>query len=149
MVYDPSGGFVTGGGWINSPAGSYVANPLLDGRANFGFESRYKQGQSVPEGNTVFQFQAGDLRFKSTSYEWLVVAGARAQFKGIGTINGSGSYSFLLTAIDGQSNGGGGIDRFRIKLTGPGGLVYDNNRGAEDGSVPSTALGGGSIVIHS
>ena len=24
VVYDPSGGFVTGGGWINSPAGAYV-----------------------------------------------------------------------------------------------------------------------------
>ena len=30
-VYDPSGGFVTGGGWINSPAGD-AANPSLTGR---------------------------------------------------------------------------------------------------------------------
>src|SRR2546427_8433734 len=33
-----------------------------------------------------------------------VVAGARAQYKGTGTINGQGSYKFLLTAIDGDIN---------------------------------------------
>jgi hypothetical protein len=31
VVYDPNGGFVTGGGWINSPAGAYAANPALTG----------------------------------------------------------------------------------------------------------------------
>ena len=29
VVYDPSAGFVTGGGWINSPIGAYAANPEL------------------------------------------------------------------------------------------------------------------------
>ncbi len=27
VIYDPDGGFVTGGGWINSPAGAYSADP--------------------------------------------------------------------------------------------------------------------------
>ena len=36
VVYDPSAGFVTGGGWINSPTGAYTANPSLAGKANFG-----------------------------------------------------------------------------------------------------------------
>ena len=38
-----------------------------------------------PSGATEFQFQAGSFNFKSTSYEWLVVAGAKAQYKGAGT----------------------------------------------------------------
>ena len=29
VVYDPNGGFVTGGGWIDSPAGAYAADPAL------------------------------------------------------------------------------------------------------------------------
>jgi hypothetical protein len=29
----------------------------------------------VPTGNTNFQFKAGGLRFKSSSYDWLVVSG--------------------------------------------------------------------------
>jgi DNA-binding NarL/FixJ family response regulator len=45
-VYDPSGGFVTGGGWIDSPAGSYTADPALTGKAKFGFVSKYKKGPS-------------------------------------------------------------------------------------------------------
>jgi len=77
-----------------------------------------------------------------------VVAGARAQFKGTGTINGAGNYDFMLTAIDGALPGGGGVDRFRIKITGPAGVVYDNQPGGGDNDDPTTALGGGSIVIH-
>lgn len=36
MVYDPTAGFVTGGGWIESPPGAYEANPLAYGTASFG-----------------------------------------------------------------------------------------------------------------
>jgi hypothetical protein len=147
-VYDPAAGFVTGGGWIWSPAGAYDADHSLEGKATFGFVSKYKKGASVPDGNTEFQFKAGDLNFHSTSYDWLVVAGARAQYKGTGTINGTGDYRFMLTAIDGQVNGGGGVDKFRIKIWGDSGLIYDNQLGAGDTEDPTTVLGGGSIVIH-
>ncbi|MBI4582111.1 MAG: HYR domain-containing protein, partial [Planctomycetes bacterium] len=148
VIYDPTAGFVTGGGWINSPAGAYAANAGLTGKASFGFVSRYKPGANVPDGNTEFQFKAGNLNFKSTAYEWLVVSGARAQFKGSGTINGEGDYRFILTAIDGQVSGGGGSDKFRIRIWGDSGIVYDNQMNAPDTADPSTAIGGGSIVIH-
>jgi len=152
VVYDPNGGFVTGGGWITSPAGAYVSNPALTGKANFGFNSKYKKGQSTPDGNTEFQFQVANLNFKSTSYEWLVVAGSHAKYKGVGTINGSGNYGFMLTATDGQISGGGGVDTFRIKIwdkNNGDAVVYDNQMSQGDDSNAGTALGGGSIVIHS
>jgi len=151
VVYDPIGGFVTGGGWINSPVGAYTANPSLTGKANFGFESRYQNGNSVPTGNTEFQVKVGNLNFKSVSYEWLVMSGAKARFRGTGTVNGSGTNGFELTAWDGQANGGGGTDRFRIKIWNANqgnGVVYDSMMGAPDGADPTTTLGGGSIVIH-
>jgi hypothetical protein len=147
-VYDPNGGFVTGGGWINSPAGAYTANSSLAGKATFGFESKYQTGAAVPTGNTQFLFRLADLNFKSTSYDWLVVAGSRAKYKGFGTINGVGNYGFMLSAIDGDLPGGDNVDRFRIKITGAGGVVYDNQIGGGDDDDPSMALGGGSIVIH-
>jgi len=149
-VYNPAGGFVTGGGWIKSPAGAYTANPQLTGKANFGFDSKYQKGATVPTGNTEFQFQVGNLNFHSTSYQWLVVAGSRAQYKGYGTINGKGNYGFMLTAIDGQVNGGGGIDKFRIKIwdKATNTIIYDNQQGAPDTANPTTAIAGGSIVIH-
>lgn len=152
VVYDPSAGFVTGGGWIDSPTGAYAANPTLTGRANFGFVSRYRHGANVPDGQTEFQFRAGDLNFHSTDYEWLVVSRARAQFKGRGTINGAGDYGFKLTAVDGQLPGGGGEDKFRIKIwdrTNGDAVVYDNLMGGSDGADPATVLRGGNIVIRS
>ena len=151
-VYDPSEGFVTGGGWIDSPAGAYFADSVLTGRANFGFISKYQKGTTIPTGQTGFQFKVADLNFHSISYEWLVVAGARAQFKGTGTINGAGSYGFLLTAVDGQVNGGGGVDKLRMKIWDKDAddtVVYDSGLSAADGDAALTALSAGSVLIHS
>ena len=152
VVYDPNGGFVTGGGWIYSPPGAMHPdlNAFAEGKATFGFVSQYHHGATVPDGNTEFQFKAGGLKFKSTAYEWLVVSGARAQYKGSGRINGAGDYRFMLTAIDGQINGGGGNDRFRIKIwdQASGAIIYDNQRGGDDNAALNTIIGGGSIVIH-
>jgi hypothetical protein len=155
-VFDPNGGFVTGGGWVNSPAGAYTANPTLSGKATFGFVSKYVKGQTLPTGNTQFQFHAAGFDFKSTSYDWLVISGARAQYKGSGSINGSGDYGFILTAVDGQTNGGGGTDYFRIKVYDKttSAIIYDNMAGATDDATPGpsnsgTLLGGGSIQIQS
>ncbi|HEU5183331.1 MAG TPA: PKD domain-containing protein [Gemmatimonadaceae bacterium] len=150
VVYDPTGSFVTGGGWINSPSGAYAAEPSFSGKASFGFVAKYKPGASVPSGDTEFQFKAGDLNFKSTSYEWLVVSAAHARYKGAGTINGGGSYGFMITAVDGDRKGAGDADEFRIKIwdLSSGHIVYDNKMGESDESESGTALGGGSIVIH-
>jgi hypothetical protein len=149
-VYDPNSSFVTGAGWFMSLPNAYALDPDMTGKAHFAFVSKIVKGsQGIPTGSTSFRFQAADLVFESTSYEWLVVAGARAQFKGRGSINDSGDYGFLLTAIDGQVTGGGGADRFRIKIwnRSTDQVVYDNQAGASDSATPSTLLGGGSISI--
>lgn len=149
VVYDPTAGFVTGGGWIGY---GIDACPVLcggaSGRGEFGFVSRYKRGAAVPTGNTRFDFHAGTLRFTSTEYEWLVVAGKRAQFKGRGTIAGAGDYGFLVTAVDGSP------DAFRIRIwdRSTGVTVFDNRMGEDDAGSAATHLdrvnGNGSIVIH-
>lgn len=150
VVYDPDGGFVTGGGWIMSPAGAYVPDGSLTGKATFGFNSKYKKGASVPTGETQFQFRVADLNFHSTEYQWLVVAGAKAKYKGTGTINGAGNYGFMLTAIDGALLAGAEPDKFRIKIwdSATEAVVYDNQPGEADDSDAATAIGGGSIVVH-
>ena len=140
-VYDPSAGFVTGGGWIDSPAGAYKADESLTGKATFGFVSKYKKGAAVPTGNTEFQFKAGDLNFHSDEYEWLVIAGKKAMYKGTGTIKGDGEYGFMLFATDTDP------DLFRIKIhdkINDDDVIYDNKPGTEDG----TELGGGQIIVH-
>jgi hypothetical protein len=108
------------------------------GKATFGFVSKYKRGATVPDGNTEFQFKAGNLNFSSTSYQWLVVnqAGTNAQFKGYGTINGAGNYGFMLSATDSSP------DTFRIQIWDAETevVVYDNGT--------NQVIGGGSIVVH-
>lgn len=66
--------------------------------------SRYKNGASVPTGKIDFNFKAGDLDFDSSSYEWLVIANAKAMYRGVGTINGNGPYNFQLSVIDADVN---------------------------------------------
>ncbi len=137
-VYDPDGGFVTGGGWIDSPLGAYVPDPTLEGKANFGFVSKYKKGATVPTGQTEFVFKAGDLNFHSSSYQWLVVnqTGTNAQFKGEGTINGEGGYGFMIWATDDD------LDTFRIKIwrKEDEDVIYDNEE--------EQTIEGGNIIVH-
>jgi hypothetical protein len=152
-VFDPSaGGFVTGGGWITSPVGSYSADPTASGKANFGFNAQYKKGANVPTGQTEFQLHFASFNFHSDVYEVLVVQGFKAQYRGTGRVNGESGYKFVLTAYDGQVNGGGGVDRFRIKISkiADNAVVYDNRMGtSEDMDLADPlAISGGSIVIH-
>jgi hypothetical protein len=150
IVYDPTGGFVTGGGGVDSPAGAYAPDPSLTGHTTFGFVAKYQKGAEVPTGQTEFQFQAGDLTFHAGSYAWLVVAGERAIYGGTGTLNGSGNYSFWISVIDGKP------DTFRIQireiivgtLVIPGPIVYDNELGAAEYAAPTTGLSRGQITIH-
>jgi hypothetical protein len=113
---------------------------VITGKASFAFISKYKKGATEPSGQTIFIFKAGDLNFHSDSYDFLVVTGGNyAKFKGTGTINGEGSYKFMLWAGDGDP------DTFRIKIWeedefGNENVIYDN------GIVQSIA--GGSIVVH-
>jgi hypothetical protein len=150
VVYDPSAGFVTGGGWIASPTRAYKPDESLSGKATFGFVSKYQKGATVPSGNTAFEFEVGGFEFYSTAYEWLVVNqnGANAQFKGSGLINGAldpngNAYKFMLWASDGSSTDSADTFRIRIWWEDAAGehVVYDNGT--------DQAIGGGSIVIHS
>ena len=77
----------------------------------------------MPACSVEFQFKPGDLNFKSSACEWLVVAGSTASYKGIGTVNGAGKYGFLLSATEGSP------DTFGIKIWDIGDkdtVVYEN-----------------------
>ncbi|MBL8292031.1 MAG: hypothetical protein JNN08_09350 [Bryobacterales bacterium] len=152
VVFDPNAGSVTGNGWFNSPAGAFPQNPTLSGRVQFGFNSRYQRNTALLTGDTTLRIQASkDFEFNSTGYEWLVVTGARAQFKGSGRVNGAGDYRFMITVIDGKlTNGGNGGDRLRIKIwdRATGSVFYDTNRGVNDDAEPTISPGAGSILVQ-
>lgn len=145
VVYDPEGGFVTGGGWI-VPGGSSSEPgdilPFIDGtsKANFGFVVKYHTGATTPEGNLEFHYNAGDFHLHSLDTEWLVVTNQNwGHFFGNATIDGlEGIYPFKVSAFDGDS------DRFTIKIWAPG-SDPDNT---EPIYKASGDLGGGQIKIH-
>lgn len=139
IVFDTGAGFVTGGGWFNSPAGAHAANASVTGKANYGFVTKYKKEAPVPTGQTEFQFTAPGFNFHSAGYVWLVVAGCNAQFEGTGTVNGVAGYSFLVTVIDGDACNPKTTDKLQITIWNGAGTVYASGL---------QAIGGGSIVIH-
>jgi gliding motility-associated-like protein len=153
VIYDPNGGFVTGGGWFNSPACAFKDGSGVSGKANFGFVAKYKKGSTIPDGNTEFQFKAGNINFNSSAYDnmRLVIAGYKANYTGTGKVNGAGNYGFLVSAIDGDIKGDR-VDKFRIKIwdkNNSNHVIYDNNCvDIDDNADPATAIDGGSIVIH-
>ncbi len=151
VVYDPSGGFVTGGGWINSPAGAYLPDPLAAGKGKFGFVAKYNKNGTL-KSETEFELEAGTFHFHSANAQWLTLNGAKAQFQGTGTVEGSThQYGFSITVIDGQVSGGGGVDKFRLRIwdmDNGNAVVYDNQSGALINANPTSPLGGGSIVVH-
>jgi hypothetical protein len=141
VVYDPSGAFVTGGGSVNSPAGADSANPTTAGTATFGFVSKYLPGRSTPDGNLEFQFKAGNLDFKSTSMDWLVVTGEpRGQFRGTGSINGATVCKFQVDAWD-ASFQPGNADAFGLK-------IFSCDSGGDRYSLAAVPLAKGSVIIH-
>lgn len=150
VVYDTRSGSITGDGWINSPVGAYVADRSVKDKASFSFISKYDKGAKVPTGNMVFHFDTSNFNFKSKSYEWLVISGNKAMFKGTGTINGAGNYGFILAAIDGNLISKTTPDKLRIKIwnMANGEIIYDNQPGDPVDANPTMPVGGGNIVIN-
>jgi hypothetical protein len=113
-VYDPSLGFVTGGG-----------NVTHNGPAYFAFTVKYlKNGQ--PQGSLLYieHRATGDVALKSNSIGSLAIVGATAVITGKATLNGVGNYGFRATVVD---NGDAGTtDKFGLKVTNPAGEVVQD-----------------------
>jgi hypothetical protein len=138
VVYNPDGGFATGGGWFVPEADGLNTHPSV--RANFGFNAKYNKGD--PTGHLEFRYSDGYIDLKSSSVEQLVITGGRiVQFKGLASVNGEGDNSFFVKAIDNGEPGS--YDNFEIKIWDPG---------ADPEGDPSERAGGvlegGNIVVH-
>jgi uncharacterized protein len=126
----------TGTGWIASGEGAYAAAPDATGKAQFAFDAKVHRQTGQLQGTASFTFPAGGFTFVATSLDRLVVTDATfATLTGHGTVNGTGTYAFRLSAVDGDP------DRLRFQAWDAGGaVVYDNG--------PLQPLGGGSIVLR-
>lgn len=128
VIYNPNDGFVTGGAWSNT---SY-------GRTTVALNAKYHRNSTVPSGNTNISFAAPSGEFKSTSYDWLVVNGNTATYRGSGKLNGVSGYTFTVSVVDNGEPGRN--DTFRVCIfNAMGAAVYDTG---------TVTLGGGNIQVH-
>ena len=151
LVYNPNGGSATGSGWINSPAGAFIANPSLKGKAPFDFDVKYKRGASIPTGHVNFKLPSNALDFHSTGLDWMIIntkpgllcwwfdqCSSTIQIKGTGTTKAGGNYQFMVWATDNHP------DTLRIKIwsvnsAGVETVLYDN--------LSQQPIGGGNIDV--
>jgi len=151
VIYDPNGGYTYGGGYFNSPAGAVTSNVSATGKASYGFSVNYFKGATYPKGETQFEFKVGEFESNALNFEYMSIAGAKAQMKGTGKIiGGQSGINFILTVTDGQLDGTG-IDRIRMKIYNKNTMevYYDNQPGASDVVNPTTPVQESSMVVIS
>src|SRR5262249_49881277 len=131
-VYDPSLGFVTGGG-------SVVHGGVV---ADFAFSAKYvKSGQLQGSLMYVEQRPTGKVVLKSNSMGALAIVGNNAVLTGKATLAGVGNYKFQATVVD--DGDPGSSDQFAFKVTGPSGAVVTSMSFA-----PLTLSAGNIVVPH-
>jgi hypothetical protein len=80
----------------------------------------------------------------------LVVSDHTAFIKGVGLINGRGSFDFVVTAVDGEKAIPADSDKFRIRIRDQQTkeVVYDNQPDSPAYSEAATVLERGSVVFY-
>ena len=135
-VYTPMQSSIFNAGQrFNSPLGAYQANLSLTGEVRFGLNYRYQGSTPVGQKQFSVDFDDANLHFNATTVSSLVISGSTATLRGTGMINGSGTYNYLVTGVD-----GGGI-RIQIKDTSNN-LIYDTQPNAADTATPTTSVNG-------
>jgi N-acetylneuraminic acid mutarotase len=140
-IYDPTPqGLFTGARLFSSPAGAYSQDPNVTGIVQFGVVAKYSA--AAPTANVSMNFKDANLKFESTSTTSLVINNGLAILRGTGTINGSGSYEYLVTGFDSSPD----TIRFQIKDS-PTNVIYDTQPGDPLTASPTTTITG-QVIIH-
>jgi hypothetical protein len=154
VVYDPSLGFTTGGGWFYWPDTADVATGYPGDKTNLGYTMKYnKKGEKVQGSLLLIRHMADGTiyRVKSNALYGLALGEGTGEPMGWASFGGKctykepnwpesiGNYEFLLYVED-RDEPGTGPDRFWIEVID--GLALE--RAAEDHTEP---LAGGNIVV--
>ncbi|WP_394341662.1 SBBP repeat-containing protein [Pontibacter ramchanderi] len=173
FVHDPAAGFVTGGGWSDSPLRPELELMRQGGSAWWAFAARYastprSSAGSPVQGTLLLALESGHT-FRAASVEEgsLVIAGDRAYFTGTGKLTRRGAaggpetdprrLAYLVSAVDGQLEKPREEDRLRLVIWvlredgSRGETLYDNQLACpgQDLNAPACQqIDRGSIVIH-
>lgn len=150
VAYDPVAGTSAGSGWFVSPHGAQKLAGIRMGKAEFSFILPAVESAGATTVGPRLNFIAAGLSFRSGNFRRVAMQGARVQFEGRGTINGTGDYMFTLdtTAGTGAEREAG---RFGLKIwhidpaTKVAVVDYDNQGAGPDGSGSTFR---GEILVH-
>jgi hypothetical protein len=153
VVYDPSLGFTTGGGWFNWPG--------TTDRTNFGYTMKYNkqatniQGslllvRHVPNSSLIYRVKSNSLFGLSLGQTSLPMGWAsfsgKATYQEPGWPLPIGNYEFTAYVED-RNEPGSGIDRFWIEVRDKDGRVVTVMSVPRPGSSNGVPLQGGNIVV--
>lgn len=111
-VYDPSLGFVAGGGQL-------IHNGF---KASVGVNIKYlKNGNAQGSLLYIEHRPTGPVKVKSNSIGTMAIVGGEAVPTGKATVNGGGNHSFIARVIDNGEPGS--TDRFGLRVTSPSGAI--------------------------
>ncbi len=125
-----SPGKTTGGGWIPDQGGL----PTGNGKANFGFNARRAGAEAW--GHLTYHASNSGISLEGDVNE-ASVNDFDAEFSGSCTLSDGSSCTFFVEVQD-AAEPGKGADRFRIRVTGPGGGVIHE---------ADALLGGGNVQV--
>jgi hypothetical protein len=163
VVYDPSLGFATGGGWFYWPGTEDPEIDYLGDRTNFGFTMKYTKKFTNLQGSLLIirHLQDGSIyRVKSNALYGLAVGTSRdaggpygwASFSGKSTylepgwLVPVGNYEFIVYVED-RNEPGSGVDVFWIQVKDKDGNLVGGMSMVSPATTNTEQLKGGNIVV--
>ena len=153
VVYDPSLGFTTGGGWFYWPG--------TTDKTNFGYTMKYnKKGKKVQGSLLLIRHVARrrNYRVKSNAlyglslgeagdpaYGWASFSG-KCTYKDKEWVEPEGNHEFLVYVED-HGEPGAGVDQFWVEVRDQDGNVIGDLSLDRDAADNTETLGGGNIVV--
>jgi hypothetical protein len=162
VVFDPSLGFTTGGGWFYWPGTEDPSSGYPGDRTNVGFNMKYKPNltrvrgsllliRHLPDGtifrlksNVIFGLAIGE-ETGSDPFGWASFSG-KCNYREPGWPEPEGNYRFF-TYVEDHGEPGAGADRFWIEVWDRDSNVVLGLSMADPATDNAVTIGGGNIVV--
>ena len=160
VVFDPSLGFTTGGGWFYWPGSENPSTGYPGDKTNFGYTMKYNKALTSIKGNLLLirHLENGDIyRIKSNAIDGLAVGEDTVNGFGWASFNGKstyiepgwpdaiGNHSFNVYVED-HNEPGTGVDRFWLELKDKNSTLVNAVSMPLPAITQAIPLGGGNIV---
>jgi hypothetical protein len=160
VVFDPSLGFTTGGGWFTWPGTADADAGYPGDRTNFGYTMKYNKKGAKVQGSLLLirHTPRGNYRIKSNALDGLSLGESAdpvfgwASFSGKCTykepawIEAEGNHGFLVYVED-RGEPGIGADRFWVEAYDKDGAPIPATSMGRDAPDKAVTLDGGNIVV--